>query len=157
VYPEGIITGWFGQLTKKAVEKFQNKYGLDPVGIVGPQTRAKLAEVFGSSSIAQSSAPSSGTTAPSSSVSAVFTIGLKKGMSNGDIKRLQQLLNSDPDTKIADSGIGSPGNETEYFGSLTEIAIKKLQSKYGLASEGDAGYGYVGPKTRAKLQKIFSQ
>ncbi len=34
----GLDTGFFGNLTKKAVMEFQKKNGLDPVGIVGPQT-----------------------------------------------------------------------------------------------------------------------
>ena len=35
-------TGYFGPLTQKAVMQFQNAHGLDPVGIVGPKTRAAL-------------------------------------------------------------------------------------------------------------------
>lgn len=42
VYPEGTISGYFGRLTEKAVKKFQEKYGVEPVGIVGPKTRLKL-------------------------------------------------------------------------------------------------------------------
>lgn len=54
IYPEGKITGYFGQLTKKAVQNFQLKYGVvdsefDPgFGYVGPKTRIKLKEIFGS-------------------------------------------------------------------------------------------------------------
>jgi murein L,D-transpeptidase YcbB/YkuD len=93
-----------------------------------------------------------------SGVSAMFTKGLSKGQSNSDIKRLQQLLNSDPDTAIATSGVGSIGNETNYFGSLTQKAVQKFQLKYGVvSSSSDAGYGYIGPKTRAKLAEIFGQ
>ena len=55
IYPEGIVTGYFGPLTLKAVQRFQCKYGIvcqgDPqstgFGRVGPKTRAKLREVFG--------------------------------------------------------------------------------------------------------------
>jgi peptidoglycan hydrolase-like protein with peptidoglycan-binding domain len=53
IYPEGLITGYFGQLTKKAVQKFQLNYKVvgsknDPgFGFVGPKTRAKLQEIFG--------------------------------------------------------------------------------------------------------------
>ncbi|MBU1092004.1 peptidoglycan-binding protein, partial [Patescibacteria group bacterium] len=54
------------------------------------------------------------------------------------------------------SGVGSPGNETEYFGSLTEKAVQKFQEKHGIAKKGDSGYGYVGPKTRAKIAEVFS-
>ena len=52
IYPEGIVSGYFGQLTLAAVQKFQIKYGVvnsaeDPgYGLVGPKTRAKLQEVF---------------------------------------------------------------------------------------------------------------
>ena len=40
LYPE--ITGYFGAVTKKAVIDFQKANGIDPIGIVGPKTRAVL-------------------------------------------------------------------------------------------------------------------
>ncbi len=40
-YP--TITSYFGPLTKAAVTSFQKANGIDPVGIVGPITRAKIA------------------------------------------------------------------------------------------------------------------
>lgn len=46
IYPEGLVTGYFGSLTEAAVKKFQAKYGLDQVGIVGPATRAKLNALY---------------------------------------------------------------------------------------------------------------
>jgi len=52
IYPEGLITGYFGLLTEKAVQRFQLKYKVvssirDPgYGMVGPKTRAKLLEIF---------------------------------------------------------------------------------------------------------------
>ncbi|MDP2676969.1 MAG: hypothetical protein Q8O83_04795, partial [bacterium] len=45
--------------------------------------------------------------------------------------------------------------ETNFFGSLTEKAVQKFQKKYGVALEGDPGFGFVGPKTRVKLQEVF--
>ena len=47
VYPEGLITGYFGALTQSAVKRFQEKYRISPIGIVGPKTRAKLNEIYG--------------------------------------------------------------------------------------------------------------
>jgi peptidoglycan hydrolase-like protein with peptidoglycan-binding domain len=89
-------------------------------------------------------------------VSAVFDRPLSLGLSHGDVRRLQQLLNADPDTRIAESGPGSPGNETDRFGALTEAAVRKFQMKYGVvASPGASGYGVVGPATRAKLHEVF--
>lgn len=47
IYPEGLITGFFGPLTEKAVEKLQARFGIEAVGIVGPLTRNTLNSLFG--------------------------------------------------------------------------------------------------------------
>ncbi len=46
IYPEGLITGYYGPLTEKAVLKFQKKYGLEQVGFVGPKTLKKLNDLL---------------------------------------------------------------------------------------------------------------
>ncbi len=43
IYPEGLVTGYFGLLTKAAVTRLQRANGLPQVGVVGPLTRALLA------------------------------------------------------------------------------------------------------------------
>ncbi len=165
----GNETEYFGSMTRIAVQKFQAKYGIvssgsettTDYGMIGPATRAKIQEIFGASqSVPTVQVPATPTMPPGAAVSfsAVFTKGLSKGMTNSDIKRLQQLLNSSLDTQIASSGIGSPGNETEYFGSMTEKAVIKFQLKYKLVTgASDPGYGYIGPKTRAKLLEVFGE
>src|SRR3989344_2749227 len=42
IYPEGRVTGYFGELTRAAIRRFQERHGLPPVGRVGPLTLAKL-------------------------------------------------------------------------------------------------------------------
>lgn len=92
---------------------------------------------------------------------AALTTVLKRGMKSGSaVQVLQQMLNSDVDTQVAASGVGSSGHETTLFGVLTEQAVKKFQKKYSIVSSGTpitTGYGAVGPKTRAKLNLLFSQ
>ena len=90
-------------------------------------------------------------------VSGTFSRALGKGTSHADVKRLQQLLNSDSDTRVVSIGAGSPGSESQFFGALTEKAVQKFQVKYGIAKTGEPGYGFVGPKTRAKLKEAFGQ
>jgi peptidoglycan hydrolase-like protein with peptidoglycan-binding domain len=46
VYPQGLVTGFYGPMTAKAVAKYQEKFGLEPVGSVGPKTRQKLNEIL---------------------------------------------------------------------------------------------------------------
>ncbi len=40
IYPQGLITGYFGVLTKAAVARYQTQNGISAVGRVGPQTLA---------------------------------------------------------------------------------------------------------------------
>lgn len=42
IYPEGLVTGYFGLLTENAVRNFQKKAGVETVGVVGPITREVL-------------------------------------------------------------------------------------------------------------------
>lgn len=42
IYPEGLVTGYYGALTQKAVAQFQIYHNLPPVGRVGPLTRATI-------------------------------------------------------------------------------------------------------------------
>jgi peptidoglycan hydrolase-like protein with peptidoglycan-binding domain len=48
VYPEGVVSGYFGNLTQRAVERFQLKHGVvesenaPGFGILGPQTRSAI-------------------------------------------------------------------------------------------------------------------
>lgn len=46
MYPSGLITGYFGGLTKASVIKFQSTYGLGRVGRVGPVTLNKINELI---------------------------------------------------------------------------------------------------------------
>lgn len=44
IYPEGMISGYYGRLTAQAVKRFQKKYELEQVGNVGKKTLEKLAK-----------------------------------------------------------------------------------------------------------------
>jgi len=82
--------------------------------------------------------------------SANFTRSLRGGMSGSDVSRLQELL-------ARDSEVYPEGLVTGYFGLLTEAAVQRFQLKHGIVTAGNAGYGWFGPRTTAKLLKLFSE
>lgn len=46
IYPHGLITGFFGELTERALRKFQEKFGIEAIGIFGPKTQARILALF---------------------------------------------------------------------------------------------------------------
>jgi len=100
----------------------------------------------------------SATPATSASASAVcpytWTRDLKTGATGADVKMLQMFLNSNADTRVAATGAGSTGMETETFGPATAAAVSRFQVMHRADILTPAGLvnptGYFGPSTRAK-------
>ena len=95
IYPEGKVTGYFGALTKKAVQNFQKKSGIEPVGYVGPQTRKKLNEVYGKTAASSSTQASSAASATSSAAPATGSTGVTTSATAKaqQIQQIQALIN----------------------------------------------------------------
>ena len=130
VYPQGEITGYFGKLTEKAVMNFQEKYGIRITGEVGPQTRAKLHELYGPEG--------------SQAFTYTFTFNLAKGDHGDEVLNLQKAL-------LLDSTVAPLGSITGHFDDITEKALEDFQLKHGLSVTGK-----VDADTRAKLNELFS-
>jgi hypothetical protein len=63
------------------------------------------------------------------SKSILFNNDLRMGSTGDDVKRLQQYLNT-TGFPLTDSGLGSLGKETTYFGRLTKDSLMRLQKKF---------------------------
>lgn len=87
-----------------------------------------------------------------------FYRNLRLGDRGTDVLALQRFLNQISITRIANSGAGSLGNETSYFGNLTKNAVIRLQELYKdeiLVPIGlTRGTGFVGERTRNKLNSL---
>ena len=87
-----------------------------------------------------------------------FTQSIYLGSKGEEVRQLQIFLNKDPRTQITTTGIGSPGNESDYFGLKTRDAVIKLQNIYKdeiLTPQNlTAGTGFVGTRTIALLNRL---
>lgn len=72
-----------------------------------------------------------------------FTKDLTLGSTSEDVKTLQIYLNTHG-YLLTQTGAGSPGNETNYFGNLTRVALSNYQKDNGIIP----AVGYFGPITR---------
>lgn len=121
-------TGYYGDLTVNAVKKLQKDYGYSADGIVGSTTFALIERMLGKD---QKSTTGSG----SAQV-------LKYGMESSTVTTLQKNLVKLGFLKATPTG---------YFGSATEAAVKKLQSKHGFQADG-----VVGSQTQALITKLLN-
>lgn len=72
---------------------------------------------------------------------------LKAGVSGDDVSRLQQYL-------ATDRTVYPEALVSGYFGSLTQAAVQRWQTKYNIVASGNAettGFGQVGPRTAAAI------
>lgn len=97
------------------------------------------------------------TPAPASVVSPPIALSrqLDFGTTGADVKELQKFLNR-VGFQLASTGAGASGEETEYFGELTQKALQKFQAAQGIVTSGDpitTGYGRVGPQTLTAIKE----
>ncbi len=86
----------------------------------------------------------------SQTISAVLTKDVNVGQRGNAVKQLQELLSRDKD-------VYPGGTVSGYYGNQTKAAVIKFQLKYSIIKNSkDVGAGRVGPKTRAKLNEVFS-
>ena len=92
---------------------------------------------------------------------AKFAKSFDIGSRDPEVKEVQRFLNRFPETRIAESGPGSPGQETDYFGALTAQVVKRFQEKYAEEILKPVGLtnatGYWGAATRAYANELLDR
>ena len=81
-----------------------------------------------------------------------FTRGIQAGDTSDDILSLHQFLNRVPQTRIAESGINAPGNESPTATEATITAIKNFQTLHELEIDGVLGRG-----TKAQMETVCEE
>ncbi|MBZ9572415.1 DUF2330 domain-containing protein [Patescibacteria group bacterium] len=144
---EAGATGYFGEITKNSLIKFQEYFKEDILkpldlekgtGYFGPKTKEFLEKGFALISEIKT-----------------WSRNLKIGMMGDDIKTLQEIL-------IKEGVWGRPDIKTTgYFGQITREAVILFQEKYSkeiLEPLGlERGTGFIGPSTRTYLEKFSKE
>jgi len=130
IYPQGLITGYFGPLTAQAITQFQAKHSLLATGFADAATRAKLESISEIRTITKQSS---------------FYRNLSSGMQGHDVLALQTFLSAE--------GQYPQALFTGYFGPLTKAALIRFQSVQGIIPAS----GYFGPATRQKVEEITTR
>lgn len=111
------------------------------------EQRQKIAELLEKIKVLQAQIVALGGTVSNANDNPGFRRDLEVGHKGADVKALQVWLNSHGFT-ISSSGLGSSGNETDFFGSKTKEALIKFQKAKGITPAS----GYFGPKTRTAFE-----
>lgn len=122
------ITGYYGPETEASVRSFQRTYGLPETGTVNRGTWFDIYRAY--DGIIQSIPVDDG-----DDVILFQGAILKEGMSNEEVKRLQEYL-----TFINQTYPNIPAvNNTGYFGPITRSSVLAFQRQFGLPQNGLVG------------------
>ncbi|MBU9712748.1 peptidoglycan-binding protein [Evansella tamaricis] len=142
-------TGYFGQITRQAVQDFQRAHNLTPDGIVGPKTfnvlnsqqeQKKTSNTSTENknsneqtSTTETSTTNNNTTAKSQQVLEQVKTNhiLRVGTRGDEVIKLQLYLKK--------AGFFDHDTATGYYGAITEQAVRKFQRARGLKVDGIAG------------------
>ncbi len=131
LYPEKLITGYFGTLTEQAVRRFQAQHNLPQTGITDGATQKELTAVSKAEFVLELPHDVE-----------LFERDVYYGQTGPAVEYLQKFLIYE--------GSYAEAIVSGYFGDYTRNAVIKFQKKYGV----NPAVGFVGPKTRHAMRKI---
>lgn len=89
-----------------------------------------------------------------------FTKTLSLGSTGSEVRELEKMLNACPETRVAETGIGSSGKEETTFTTKTQSALIKFQEKFPedilKPLSRSSGTGTLDTLTRNKINKPWS-
>ncbi len=122
------------------------------------ELQAQIDQLMATITALQGQMSQGGTSVASGVCPYAWTRSLSSGSTGADVMKLQQFLNADVATRVAVSGAGSVGAETEYYGPATAAAVSKFQVMYRDSVLTPNGLvnptGYFGPSSRAKANAL---
>src|SRR3989344_5731005 len=141
-YTYSEITGYFGQITKQAVIDFQKAYDINPIGIVGPQTQAKITSLSSDSTTSNS---------PNSFAPRTFSSTELTSLKNDILSELRTTV-----TRQSSSDSSRTSSNASELTTTINTSIASNASKWASGSGGTISYtgGSVGVGTTTSTAKL---
>ena len=135
IFNKLVEDGYYGEKTKKAVEEFQKKFGLNVDGIAGKNTLKKIKAILNKLNDFEEVNKDNKKEDRTITVQEDILVPLKLGDTGENVKKLQKALNN------LSIYYGFLGNilEDGIYGSDTEDIVRKFQKKFGLEVDGIFG------------------
>ena len=124
-------SGFFGEITKQALMKYQKDRKFSVDGVAGPAVWSALVGNDKLPGLTQKS-----TTSDTTVQNTDFSSNLHKGDQGASVKAMQ--------SKLSDLGYLTKDSITGYFGQITESAVIKYQKANGSKADGIVGKGTWG-------------
>lgn len=131
IYPSGLVTGYFGSLTRGGVMRFQARNGISQVGRVGPQTLAVINSQMGGGA---SNAPFVEAAPAFTSLSSVSVNGLTGQVSLSTNVATRAVLYYSPSPIVAFESTGA-SPVTVTVGGEAVRANTNLQTSHTIATD----------------------
>lgn len=126
------VTNYYGNVTEQAVKKFQQSKGLTVNGIAEKSTQEKLFTPNPETTSSETTSPETTSPETTNPETTSSHSTLKPRQTNSEVKKLQELLKTKgyfpKETKV-----------TNFYGEITEKAVKKFQQDHGLKADGIVG------------------
>ena len=146
---KGLESNYFGLATKSALARFQADNKIVPSeGFFGNLTKAFINRMSPTIPNQQPVKTQTQTQTVATPGKYIFTKTLTLNSRDPEVVKLQQFLNA-KGYIISTKGNGSPGLESNYFGTATQVALARWQKDNGITPST----GYFGNLTRQVLNQ----
>lgn len=115
IYPYGVASGFFGPKTEEAIKNLQTRFGLEPVGVIGPATTELLEgwlAAYPSENYPEGVLTTRPTAAPAVAGASTSNTGLNQSEAMQILERLQAQMDQVTDDEEEDEEDATPTRST---------------------------------------------
>ncbi len=149
IYPERIVSGYFGPLTQAAVRQFQATYDIDQVGRVGPITRVRINEIMTSGFGLDTSNPIIANVSIQTGKNSATISWTTNELTRGQVYYDRFPIRSDESTRRGEQGfvggtlVSSSGIQSSHTVTLSDLQSNSLYYYFIRSADNSGNFSVV--------------